>query len=73
MKKLVIHNSPEELKQHSKIKESMFPPTLEEAEKMQLQNTMKMFPHDQNSGGFFLALLKKHEDFEWNYNLKSKK
>lgn len=41
----------------------MFPPSLEEAEKMQLHHSMRMYPHDQNSGGFFVALLKKHEDF----------
>ena len=40
---------------------------------MKLQNSMKMLPHDQNSGGFFLALLKKHEDFEWNFDPKNKK
>jgi hypothetical protein len=32
-----------------------------------------MLPHDQNSGGFFLALMKKHEDFEWNYGSNDKK
>jgi len=30
---------------------------------MGLQNSMRILPHDQNSGGFFIALLKKHEDF----------
>jgi len=29
---------------------------------------MRILPHDQNSGGFFIALLKKHEDFEWKYD-----
>ena len=24
-------------------------------------------PHDQNTGGFFVALLRKHHDFEWKY------
>ena len=28
---------------------------------------MRMMPHDQNSGGFFVALLKKHDSFEWKY------
>ena len=56
-----------------KIKMSMFPPTLEEAEKMQLHHSMRMLPHDHNSGGFFLALIKKHDNFEWNYSIKGGK
>ncbi len=28
--------------------------------KIGLQNSMRIIPHDQNSGGFFVALLKKH-------------
>ena len=27
-----------------------------------IQNTMRILPHDQNSGGFFMALLKKISD-----------
>lgn len=56
-----------------KLKPSMFPPSAEEAEKMNLHHSMRILPHDQNSGGFFVALLKKHHDFEWNYSLKPKK
>lgn len=40
---------------------------------MQLHHSMRVLPHDQNSGGFFLALLKKHDHFEWNYDKKPKK
>ena len=32
---------------------------------------MRIIPHDQNSGGFFVALLKKHNDFEWKYDVKN--
>lgn len=28
---------------------------------------MRVLPHDMNSGGFFLALLKKTKGFAWNY------
>jgi hypothetical protein len=28
---------------------------------------MRILPHDQNSGGFFVALLRKGEDFQWKY------
>lgn len=49
----------------------MFPPsTEEEASKIGLQNTMRVLPHDQNSGGFYVALLKKHADFAWKQNKK---
>lgn len=34
---------------------------------------MRIIPHDQNSGGFFVALLKKHDDFEWKYDVKNEK
>lgn len=40
---------------------------------MGLHNSMRILPHDQNSGGFFLALLKKHDNFEWKYSVKSNK
>lgn len=40
---------------------------------MQLNHSMRMLPHDHNSGGFFVALLKKHLDFEWRYDIKNKK
>jgi hypothetical protein len=34
---------------------------------------MRILPHDQNSGGFFIALLRKKEDFEWKYDVKNEK
>jgi hypothetical protein len=34
---------------------------------------MRIIPHDQNSGGFFVALIKKHNDFEWKYDVKNEK
>ena len=40
---------------------------------MGLQNSMRILPHDQNSGGFFVALFKKNQDFEWKYDVKDKK
>jgi tRNA (cytosine34-C5)-methyltransferase len=56
-----------EVKENHRIKESMFPPSEEEAARMNLQYSMRILPHDQNSGGFFVALLRKTEDFEWLY------
>ena len=49
----------------------MFPPKPEIAEKIQLHHSMRMLPHDHNSGGFFVALIKKHDNFEWNYASKN--
>lgn len=37
---------------------------------MNLHYSMRILPHDQNSGGFFVALLKKQENFEWLYDTK---
>lgn len=48
---------------------SMFP---ESAEKMRdvikIQNSLRIMPHDQNSGGFYLALIRKKEHV--NFNVK---
>ena len=56
------------MKDNHCIKESMFPPP--EVEKMNLHYSMRILPHDQNSGGFFVALLRKQENFEWLYDAK---
>jgi len=38
---------------------SMFPPTKEEVEKMNLQYCLRILPHKQDTGGFFICVLKK--------------
>ena len=38
---------------------SMFPPSQEEASKMMLNRCFRIFPHDQDTGGFFVAVLRK--------------
>jgi len=38
---------------------SLFPPTPEEVEKFHLERCMRLYPHLQDTGGFFVALLKK--------------
>lgn len=38
---------------------SMFPPSEEECQWMHLERTFRILPHTQNSGGFFLAVLRK--------------
>lgn len=34
---------------------------------------MRILPHDQNSGGFYVALLRKTPEFEWKYSVNQKK
>lgn len=51
----------------------MFPPSPEEANSIHLDYTMRILPHDQNSGGFYVALLKKTHEFEWKYSTNQKK
>lgn len=41
------------------IRASCFPPTPEEAEKFKLERCLRCLPHDLDTGGFFVALLKK--------------
>ena len=38
---------------------SLFPPTLENGIKYGLENSMRVLPHDQDTGGFFICVLKK--------------
>jgi len=42
-----------------RIRPSMFPPSPEEAAGMHLERCMRFLPHDQNTGGFFVAVIKK--------------
>lgn len=44
---------------HKSICTSMFPPTEEEQKWMNLDRCMRLFPHHQNTGGFFVAVLEK--------------
>ena len=41
---------------------SMFPPTLDPAELPPLENCMRVYPHLQNTGGFFIAVLEKQTE-----------
>jgi 16S rRNA C967 or C1407 C5-methylase (RsmB/RsmF family) len=43
---------------------SMFPPTSEEASKFHLEHGFRILPHQQNSGGFYVAVLEKVEAFD---------
>lgn len=46
-------------KRKDKLRPTMFPPTAEEAASLNLQRCMRCLPQDENTGGFFICLLKK--------------
>ncbi len=45
-----------------KYRQSLFPPTAEEAEWMHLERCLRCVPHDEDTGGFFVATLRKIDD-----------
>ncbi|CCE86434.1 Piso0_004923 [Millerozyma farinosa CBS 7064] len=48
-----------EEKGKSELAESVFPPSAEEVEAFKLENCMRVYPHLQNTGGFFIAVIEK--------------
>lgn len=49
------------------VRESMFPESVEKmTNDIKIQNTMRILPHDQDTGGFYLALIKKNSLIAWN-------
>uniref|UniRef100_A0A914XV54 tRNA (cytosine(34)-C(5))-methyltransferase n=1 Tax=Panagrolaimus superbus TaxID=310955 RepID=A0A914XV54_9BILA len=57
-----IESVPEALRRS--ILQSMFPPTAEEAAEFHLERGFRILPHQQNSGGFYVAVLEKTEAFD---------
>ncbi|XP_049285733.1 tRNA (cytosine(34)-C(5))-methyltransferase [Anopheles funestus] len=52
--------------QRTVIRPGMFPPSKEEAvEKYHLDRCLRILPHQQNTGGFFVALLEKRKPLPW--------
>jgi tRNA (cytosine34-C5)-methyltransferase len=45
--------------EHRHIHKSLFPPTAEESQAMHLERSMRVLPHQQNTGGFFIAKFRK--------------
>ncbi len=65
---------PELIGQH--LRPGMFPPTMEKAKELNLQHCWRMMPHDQDTGGFFVALLRKTKEIPGpsgssNYKVKT--
>ncbi|KAL3915798.1 MAG: hypothetical protein SGPRY_007077 [Prymnesium sp.] len=50
---------PEELRQSRKVLPTMFPPTDAEVATLHLERCMRVLPHFQDTGGFFIAVLEK--------------
>lgn len=50
--------------------DSWFPPSAEEIAKFNLQNCMRVYPHQQNTGGFFITVFEKADDSEKNEDKK---
>jgi len=48
----------------SRLVESMFPPTEGECADLPLERCMRMYPHMQDTGGFFITVLEKKTDFK---------
>jgi len=53
-------------------KESMFPPSAEDAKAFNLDYCMRIFPHIQNTGGFFIAVLEKKAELPWQQAKRSR-
>ncbi|XP_054276416.1 tRNA (cytosine(34)-C(5))-methyltransferase-like isoform X2 [Macrosteles quadrilineatus] len=50
---------------HNMIRPAMFPPKAEDADKYHLDRCMRVLPHHQDTGGFFIAVLVKLSPLPW--------
>lgn len=50
---------------HTIIRPQMFPPAPEDVAKFNLEKCIRVMPHQQNTGGFFIALLEKKKPLPW--------
>ena len=53
---------PEEVRTRYHIRSTMFPPTNCDPKEFGIENTLRILPHLQNTGGFYVAVLQKQED-----------
>ncbi|TRY60224.1 hypothetical protein DNTS_026373 [Danionella cerebrum] len=57
----------------TQIRPTMFPPKdQEKLAKMRLERCMRILPHHQNTGGFFVAVLEKKAPMPWNHRYPKK-
>ena len=57
-----VTSSPESVKVSSMLRPHMFPPALDVAKELKLERCMRILPHQQDTGGFFIALIRKLPD-----------
>lgn len=55
---------------HTVVRPQMFPPSKEDAALFGLEKSMRILPHYQNTGGFFVAALKKTKLMPWERKQK---
>lgn len=60
--------SPLDSKEKGKIASSMFPPTEDEEKWMNLNYSFRILPHKNNSGGFYVAILRKTGNNEQTFD-----
>ncbi|XP_011267357.1 tRNA (cytosine(34)-C(5))-methyltransferase [Camponotus floridanus] len=49
----------------TQVRPKMFPPQVDEASKFHLERCMRILPHHQDTGGFFVAVLEKVKSLPW--------
>ncbi|XP_018317077.1 tRNA (cytosine(34)-C(5))-methyltransferase [Mycetomoellerius zeteki] len=66
-KNLQYYNSWEDVPEQwqTQVRPKMFPPDANEASKFHLEHCMRILPHHQDTGGFFVAVLKKVKSLPW--------
>lgn len=57
----------------SQLLPSMFPPTDEEAGKFNLHRCVRILPHHQDTGGFFIAAMTKTQHLPWSHEARLEK
>jgi len=67
---MVSYSKPSEIlpKWVTTLHHSMFPPSPEEAKDYNLEKCIRVLPHQQDTGGFFIALLTKTSELPWEPN-----
>ncbi|KAK3914648.1 tRNA (cytosine(34)-C(5))-methyltransferase [Frankliniella fusca] len=56
----------------TQVRPSMFPPSTEDASKYNLERCIRILPHLQNTGGFFVAVLNKVKALPWEAHSKTR-
>jgi tRNA (cytosine34-C5)-methyltransferase len=57
---------------HTQIRPHLFPPSPDKAAEYHLEKCVRILPHMQDTGGFFVAVLEKHSPLPWESSGRSK-